>query len=94
MIQTLKVDGSFIDVAIGLNDEIVCLNQVESKVMVLNKESCLIRSFGCKGSQPGQFNKPYRIDVDEEGRIIVVDSENNRIQVFSYDGCFIRCFGT
>ena len=94
LIQTLKVDGSFIDVAIGLNDEIVCLYLLQSKVMVLNKEGCLIRSFGCKGSQPGQFNEPYGIDVDEEGRIIVVDTLNNRIQVFSYDGCFIRCFGT
>ena len=93
LIQTLKVDGTFIDVAIGLNDEIVCLYLLQSKVMVLNKEGHLIRSFGCEGSEPGQFNKPRGIDVDEEGRIIVVDTGNNRIQVFSYDGCFIRCFG-
>ena len=93
-IQTLKVDGSFLDVAIGLNDEIVCLNQVKSDVMVLNKEGLLIRSFGSEGSGLGQFNGPCGIDVDEEGRIIVVDTWNHRIQVFSYDGCFIRCFGT
>ena len=77
-----------------MNDEIVGLNQVESKVMVLNKEGSLIRSFGCEGSQSSQFNEPCGIDVDEEGQIIVVDWWNHQIQVFSYDGSFIRCFGT
>ena len=94
LIQTLTFDGAFIDVAIGLNDEIVAFNQVKSEVMVLNKEGHLIRSFGSEGSEPGLFNKPCGIDIDEEGRIIVADSQNHRIQVFSYDGSFIRCFGT
>ena len=94
LIQTLKVGGDSLDVAIGLNDEIVVLNQLQSKVMVLNKEGHLIRSFGSNGFGPGQFNAPCGIDVDREGRIIVVDTGNHRIQVFSYDGCFIRCFGT
>ena len=57
LIQLFNFDGAFIDVAIGLKDEIVALNQLTSEVMVMNKEG-LVKSFGSAGSQPGQFNKP------------------------------------
>ena len=80
--------------SIGLNDEIVILDWAESKVVVLNKEGEFIRSFGSKGSQFGQFNRPHGLVVDGEGRIIVADTWNHRIQVFNNDGSFIRSFGS
>ena len=84
------------DVSIGLNDQIVVLDwsQESHRVVILNKEGELIKSFGSKGSQDGQFNGPFGVDVDGEGRIIVSDTYNHRIEVFENDGSFIRSFGS
>ena len=85
-----------VDVSIGLNDQIVVLDcsQSEPKVVILNEEGELINSFGTGGSEDGQFNDPYGVDVDEEGRIIVADTYNYRIQVFDNDGFFLCSFGS
>ena len=84
------------DVSIGLNDQIVVLDWSQNchRVVILNKEGELIKSFGSKGSEDGQFNSPCGIDVDEEGRIIVCDTWNHRIQVFDNDGSFLHSFGS
>ena len=85
-----------VDVSIGLNDQIVVLDHSQDsfRVVMLNKEGELIKSFGSKGSEDGQFNGPCGVDVDEEGRIIVADTENNRIEVFDNDGSFLHSFGS
>ena len=85
-----------VDVSIGLNDQIVVLDysQYCRRVVILNKEGELIKSFGSKGSEDGQFKSPCGVDVDEEGRIIVCDTFNHRIQVFDNDGSFLHSFGS
>ena len=84
------------EVSIGLNDQIVFLDWSQDcrRVVILNKEGELIKSFGSNGSEDGQFNAPNGVDVDEEGRVIVADSGNHRIQVFESDGSFLRSFGS
>ena len=93
-IDSLQLDP--MDVSIGLNDQIVVLDHSQDccRVVILNKEGELIKSFGSRGSKDGQFNDPYGVDVDEEGRIIVVDTFNHRIQVFDNDGSFLHSFGS
>ena len=85
-----------VDISIGLNDQIVVLDRSQycRRVVILNKEGQLIKSFGSKGSKDGQFNEPFGVDVDEVGRIIVADTYNHRIQVFDNDGSFLRSFGS
>ena len=85
-----------VDVSIGLNDQIVVLDWSQGcyRVVILNKEGELIKYFGSNGSEYGQFDRPRGVDVDEEGRIIVVDTWNYRIQVFDNDGSFLRSFGS
>ena len=39
------------------------------------------------------FTRPNGVAVDEEGNIIVADSRNDRIQVFSSSGTFLTRFG-
>jgi tripartite motif-containing protein 71 len=39
------------------------------------------------------FTRPNGVAVDEEGHIIVADSRNDRVQVFSSSGVFIKRFG-
>ena len=44
---------------------------------------------GEAGTAPGQFNVPHDLVVDRESRIIVMDRENNRWQIFTLDGEFV-----
>ena len=46
-----------------------------------------------QGSDEGMFVRPNGVAVDEEGNIIVADSRNDRVQVFSHSGRFISKFG-
>ena len=45
---------------------------------------------GKKGSKPGELQLPHGVVVDQQGRIIVADSDNKRLSVFSKDGTFIK----
>ena len=51
-------------------------------VMVYTLEGELVHEFGGTGSNPGEFNMPYGICVDDTGLVYVVDHRNKRIQVF------------
>jgi DNA-binding beta-propeller fold protein YncE len=48
-----------------------------------------LRSWGEPGMEPGQFHLPHGIAVDRDGRVLVADRENDRIQIFGPDGEFI-----
>jgi DNA-binding beta-propeller fold protein YncE len=48
-------------------------------------------SWGRPGkSAPGEFHIPHGIWVDVDGRVLVADRENNRIQIFTPEGNFIN----
>jgi DNA-binding beta-propeller fold protein YncE len=49
----------------------------------------LIQSWGEPGTGPGQFNLPHGIRVAADGRVLVADRENDRIQFFSPDGKYL-----
>ena len=42
---------------------------------------------------PGTFDRPTNLAVDSDSNVYVVDTFNNRIQVFDADGQFVRMFG-
>ena len=48
---------------------------------VFDKNQQLIYSWGMKGSKIGAFKNPVDVAVFDE-RIYVLDSDNNRVQVF------------
>ncbi|XP_019621272.1 PREDICTED: tripartite motif-containing protein 2-like [Branchiostoma belcheri] len=51
-------------------------------------------TFGELGSGTGQFMCPSGVTVSDEGEIFVADSGNQRIQVFTLQGTFVRQFPT
>ena len=61
----------------------------QSRIHCLSPEGELLRSWGSKGTGPGQFNTPHGICIDSRGRALVADRGNNRIQVFDADGIFL-----
>lgn len=61
-----------------------------SRVVKFSAEGKYLRSWGQRGTKPGEFNTPHSIAVDSKGLVYVSDRENNRIQIFDADGKFLR----
>lgn len=45
---------------------------------------------GVKGSQPGQLQLPHGVALDSRGRILINDSDNQRVSVFDRNGSFVE----
>jgi len=63
---------------------------INSRVAKLDPDGNWVKSWGDRGSGPGQFNTAHSIDADAQGNIYVADRGNRRIQVFDGDGKFLR----
>lgn len=75
------------DIAFGPKDEVYISDGYgNSRVMKFDQEGRFHKSWGEPGVKPGQFRLPHSIVVDSEGRVLVGDRENNRIQVFDGEG--------
>jgi DNA-binding beta-propeller fold protein YncE len=61
-----------------------------SRVVKVDKDGNWVKSWGVRGTEPGNFHTPHTIAVDAKGSIYVGDRENSRIQVFNADGEFQR----
>jgi DNA-binding beta-propeller fold protein YncE len=62
----------------------------DPRVLKFDKEGRFIKSWGGKGAGPGQFQVAHAIALDREGQLWVADRENQRVQVFTPDGAFVR----
>ena len=71
------------------NNKVYVCDTVNHRITILNTDLTFHGSFGCKGSDPGQFDKPESITVDLKGNVLVADYCNNRIQVFDASGHFL-----
>jgi len=49
--------------------------------------------FGGTGSTAGLFKNPSAIDITQDGRIVVCDRDNHRLQIFDLSGRFIEDIG-
>jgi DNA-binding beta-propeller fold protein YncE len=78
------------NLALGPNGEMYISDGYgNARVHKFSADGVLLQSWGEPGNGPGQFNLPHGIAVDQRGRIIVADRENNRLQFFSPDGEFL-----
>jgi sugar lactone lactonase YvrE len=62
----------------------------DARVLKFDKNGKFIKSWGGKGSGPGQFQVAHGIAIDAKNLLWVADRENQRIQVFDQDGKFVR----
>jgi streptogramin lyase len=65
---------------------------VNSRVAKYDRNGDWVKSWGTKGTAPGQFRLPHAIAIDRNDNIYVGDRTNRRIQVFDTDGRFLRMF--
>jgi DNA-binding beta-propeller fold protein YncE len=59
-----------------------------ARIAKFDKNGKFIKSWGSRGSEPGQLNAPHGIALDAQGNVYVADLGNKRIQVFDSDGNF------
>ena len=52
-----------------------------------------IKAVGGSGSEPNRYSRPHDVDVTSDGRVIVADPGNNRLQVLSSELEFISSIG-
>jgi DNA-binding beta-propeller fold protein YncE len=81
------------DVAWDLNGNIFIADGYgNSRVVKVDKDGRWMKTWGSRGSEPGQFNILHTIANDAKGNIYVGDRTNRRIQVFDPDGNPVRIF--
>jgi len=77
-----------------LGDRLLVVDSALHQVAVYDLRGNFLSKFGRRGLEPGEFNFPTHIAVDDRNQIYVTDSLNDRIQVFTADGRFVRMFGS
>ena len=79
------------DIALAPNGDLfVSDGYANSRVHKFSPEGRLLHSWGRPGKRgPGEFHIPHGIWVHWDGRVMVCDRENNRIQLFTGDGEYL-----
>jgi sugar lactone lactonase YvrE len=60
-----------------------------TRIVKFSKNGKFVKTWGTKGTGPGEFGELHSIAMDSKERIFVADRGNNRIQVFDKDGNFV-----
>jgi sugar lactone lactonase YvrE len=82
--------GGCTDVAIAANGDLfVSDGYGNCRVHHFSPTGELLHSWGEVGEGPGEFRLPHAIVSTVDGRLLVADRENDRIQVFAADGTFL-----
>jgi sugar lactone lactonase YvrE len=64
---------------------------VNARVVQLTSQGKFVRIIGgVKGSEPGQLQLPHGVALDSRGRILINDSDNQRVSVFDKEGKFVE----
>jgi len=72
---------------------VIVVDSLNHRVQVLSSiDGSFLFEFGSEGNQPGQFKDPHGVCVDNQGRIIVTDFSNCRLQAFTHEGHHISSF--
>ena len=75
------------DIAFARNGDIfVADGYGNHRVVRMDKNGKLIKTWGEKGTGTGQFDNPHNIVMDHRDRVYIADRNNARIQVFDKEG--------
>lgn len=57
-----------------------------ARILKFDAAGRLLRTWGTKGSGPGELDQPHALAMDSQGRLFVGDRSNNRIQIYDQEG--------
>ena len=77
------------DLVLAPNKNLYIVDQGNSRIVSFNPSTEKFSTWGTFGSEPAQFSNPTGIGAGQ-GLIFVADLGNDRIQVFDFDGNFVR----
>jgi DNA-binding beta-propeller fold protein YncE len=60
------------------------------RISVFNQNGKFLRIIGMAGTGPAEFRTPHALEFDSQGRLIVADRHNHRIQILTKEGRFVR----
>ena len=69
-------------ICVGPSGQLFVSDFWNHRVVVFDPTGQFLTTFGRKGAEPGEFDTPAGIAVDEDGFVYVCDQMNSRIQVF------------
>jgi DNA-binding beta-propeller fold protein YncE len=83
------------DIAVAANGDVFVVQGHtpgggDPRVLKFDKTGKFLKTWGGRGKGPGQFEVAHGIAIDAKGQLWVTDRENQRIQVFTQDGTFVR----
>src|SRR4029077_2266324 len=67
-----------------------------TRIIKFTPDGKFVKAWGSLGSKPSQFRNPHALVFDSQGRLLVADRVNGRIQIFDQDGKYLteyRGFG-
>jgi DNA-binding beta-propeller fold protein YncE len=59
------------------------------RISVFDRTGKFLRTIGKTGTGPGEFRTPHAVEFDSQGRLIVTDRHNHRVQILTKDGRYI-----
>ncbi len=59
------------------------------RIFKFSKDGKLLKTWGRRGTGPGEFDQPHALALDSKGRLYIGDRSNNRIEIFDQDGRYI-----
>lgn len=77
-------------VAVLRDGTIAVADASEGNVKLYSRTGALVRVIGRKGSGPGEFQAPRRVQEDEAGRLHIFDAQLWRVTLFARDGKPVR----
>jgi len=60
-----------------------------ARIVKFSGDGTFVKTWGIKGTAPGEFGQPHALAMDSLGRLFVGDRENARIQIFNQNGDFL-----
>jgi len=91
--QILVKDGNgLIDVKVGPNGNIYTLDTIDGAIRVFDRRGNLLKRFGKKGKDKGEFNFPVSLAVHPNRMVYVVDQHNHKVLAFNKKGEFVLDF--
>ena len=60
-----------------------------ARISVFDRNGNFLRTIGKTGTGPGEFRTAHAVEFDSQGRLIVADRHNHRIQILTKDGQYL-----